>query len=180
MEFSLTYILSQVFTILMYTTLVVTYYMKDRKKVLMMNFLGLVLIGIAYMLLSAYTGLAMTVIGIVRNIIFLIDEKENGKSEKIVKKDVFILLFIYLLTVIATTFTYTGFLSLLSVFATSLYTFSVWQKKTIIYRVLGIPIGILWVSYNIYVASLFGVICESILLFAALGGFILAKRRKED
>ena len=86
MEWSLTYISSQILTLAMYVTLVITYYLKDRKKILFVNFLGLIFLGIAYIFLSAYTGLAMVIIAMVRNIIFLIDEKKNGKSNKITKK----------------------------------------------------------------------------------------------
>lgn len=74
-------------------------------------------------------------------------------------------------------FTYEGFLSLLSVFATMLYTYSVWQKKTIVYKLCGIPIGILWVLYNLYVKSIFGVILEAILLVSSSIGYGLEKRK---
>ena len=42
MELTATYILSQVFTILMYILLATTYYLKDRNKVLVVNFLAVV------------------------------------------------------------------------------------------------------------------------------------------
>ena len=38
--------------------------------------------GLSYVFLSAYSGLAMVVVAIIRNIIFIIDEKKNGKSNK--------------------------------------------------------------------------------------------------
>ena len=180
MELTPIYITSQVLTIAMYATLAISYYLKDRTKILLINFLGCVLIGSAYLLLSAYTGAVMALIAIIRNIIFLIDEKKNGKSEKITKKDTVILVIILLLITIATIPTYNGFLSLLSVFATSLYSISIWQKKTIIYKILGIPICLLWLAYNLYVLSLFGIILESIILLFALSGFILEKKRSKS
>ena len=172
------YIASQVLTVGLYITLAITYYLKDRRKILMVSLLGGLSIAGAYILLSAYTGLAMAFIAIIRNIIFLIDEKKNGKSEKISKKDTLILLFILLLIIIVTIPTYNGFLSLLSVFATSLYSISVWQKKTITYKILGIPIGLLWISYNIYVMSLFGIILEGFLLVFVVTGFMLEWKKK--
>jgi len=180
MELTAAYIASQILTIAMYVTLAISYYMKDRTKILLINFLGCLLIGLAYLLLSAYTGAVMALISVIRNIIFLIDEKKNGKSEKIVKKDIYILIFIYLIIVIVTIPTYNSLLSLLSVFATSLFTFSVWQKKTIIYKALGIPISSLWIAYNIYVLSLFGFVLESIILIFALSGFIIEKKKRKN
>ena len=82
--------------------------------------------------------------------------------------------------IISTVFTYDGYLSLLSVFATMIYTYSVWQKKTIVYKLLGIPVGVLWILYNIYVKSIFGVILESILLIASITGYIAELSGKKN
>lgn len=120
----------------------------------------------------------MCIVALIRNIIFIIDEKKNGKRETINKTDIIILIILYIISIISAIFTYDGFLSLLSVFATALYTFSVWQKKTNIYKLLGIPIGILWILYNIYIMSIFGVILETILLICCITGYLLEKRRK--
>ncbi len=179
MDWDLNYILSQVFTIIMYIMLATTYYLKDRKKILIVSFLSTVSISIAYILLNAWTGFAMCVVAIIRNIIFIIDEKKNGKREVITKNDIFYLVFFFLIIGISTIFTYDGIWSLLSVFATAIYTYSVWQKKVIIYKFCGIPVGILWIAYNIYIMSLFGIILESILLIASTCGYIIALKNKD-
>lgn len=180
MNWSVTYILSQVFTIIMYALLALTYYAKDRTKVLILSFLSLIANGIAYIFLSAWTGFAMCVVALIRNIIFLLDEKKNGKREKINKMDIIVLIILYIISIISAIFTYEGFFSLLSVFATMLYTFSVWQKKTNIYKLLGIPIGILWVLYNIYIFSIFGIILESILLMCSITGYLLEMKKSKS
>lgn len=179
MNLSVVYILSQVFTIITYVLLALTYYAKDRKKVLTLSFLSLISNGMAYILLSAWTGFAMCIVTLIRNIIFLIDEKKNGKREEINKIDIIILVVLYIISIIFAIFTYDGFLSLLSVFATCLYTFSVWQKKTNIYKLLGIPIGILWILYNIYIMSIFGIILETILLICSITGYLLEMRKNK-
>ena len=81
--------------------------------------------------------------------------------------------------IISTVFTYDGLLSLLSVIATMTYTYSVWQKKTNVYKFLGIPVGILWILYNIYVKSIFGVILESILLIASITGYLVEVKKQK-
>lgn len=176
MDWNVTYIISQVFTILMYALLAITYYVKNRKTVLVISFLSLIANAIAYILLKAYSGLAMCVIALIRNIYFLIDEKKNGKQDEITKKDIAVLAILYIISIVSAVFTYEGFLSLLSVFATMLYTYSVWQKKTSIYKLCGIPVGILWVAYNLYVKSVFGVILEGILLVSSSIGFWLESK----
>ena len=173
MDWSIIYILSQIFTIMTYALLAITYYAKDRRTVLIISFLSIVANGIAYILLSAWSGFAMCIVALIRNIIFLLDEKKNGKREKINKMDIIILIILYVISTISAIFTYEGFFSLLSVFATMLYTYSVWQKNTTIYKILGIPIGVLWIIYNIYIFSIFGIILESILLICSITGYLL-------
>ncbi len=168
MELTTAYVLSQIFTIITYVLLAMTYYAKNRKAVLTISFASLITNGLEYVFLSAYSGLAMCIVALIRNIIFLVDEKKNGKRDTNTKKDVVILVILYIISIASAVFTYDGFLSLLSVFATMLYTYSVWQKKTNIYKLLGMPIGVLWILYNIYVQSLFGVILEAILLVCSM------------
>ena len=122
----------------------------------------------------------MCIIALIRNVIFFVDEKKNGKRETINKIDIIILIILYSISIISAIFTYEGFFSLLSVLATMLYTLSVWQKKTKIYKLLGIPVETLLLLYNLYIISIFGVISESILLICAITGYWLEikKNRK--
>lgn len=173
MELTGSYIASQVFTIIMYVFLALTYYAKDRKTVLIFSFISLIANGLEYVLLNAYTGLAMCIVALFRNIYFLYDEKKFGKSDKINKKDIIVLIVVYIAIIISTVFTYEGFLSLLSVIATMMYTYSVCQKSTKVYKFFGMPVGILWIFYNAYVKSLFGVILETILLICTIIGYVL-------
>ncbi len=177
MELTPTYIISQVFTIIMYILLVTTFYVKERKVVLTLNFIATISIAIAYILLGAWTGLAMCIVVIIRNIIFLLDENKNGKRENINKTDIIILVVLYAISLISAVFTYAGPLSLLSVAATMLNTYSVWQKDIKIYKLLGSPTSMLWILYNIYIMSVFGIILESVLLICSVTGYILEKRK---
>lgn len=178
MSFELTYVLSQVFTIINYMLLASTYYVKARKRILIISFMSLLANAIAYILLNAWTGVAMCLVALIRNIIFLIDEHKNKQANKITKKDIIILIILYIISIISAIFTFEGYLSLLSVFATMLYTYSVWQKNPKTYKLLGIPVGILWILYNLYVKSIFGIILESVLLVCSTSGYILVKKRK--
>ncbi len=173
-----TYILSQVFTILNYIFLASTYLLKSRKKILIINFISLIANALAYIFLNAWTGVAMCLVALIRNTIFLIDEHKNKQTDKTTKKDIIILIILYIISIISAIFTFDGYLSLLSVFATMLYTYSVWQKNPQTYKLLGIPVSILWILYNLYVKSIFGIILESILLVCSTSGYILAKKRK--
>ena len=166
MELTVTYIVSQIFTIIMYALMSLTYYLKDRKTILIVSFLSIIANGIAYLLLHAWSGMVMCIIAVIRNIVFIIDENKNGKKDKMGKIDIIVLITFYIACVISAIFTFEGILSLVSIFATMVYTYSVCQKDTKIYKLLGIPVGILWVIYNSYVKSIFGIIgifsCETV------------------
>ena len=172
MEIVFIYILSQIFTILMYALMAWTYFLKDKRKIVIVSAFSLVASIIAYILLGAWTGLAMCVVAMLRNLYILWEEKKNGKRETNEKRDYIFLAIVYLGIILATIPTYEEFLSLLSVFATSIYTYSIWQKGTRIYKFCGIPVGILWIAYNAYVKSIFGVILEAFLLIASVIGYV--------
>lgn len=179
MNLEITYIMSQLFTIIMYIFSGLSYYAKDRKKVLILNFIGLLSIAVAYVLLKAWTGLAMDIVAIIRNIIFLIDEKKNGTRNKNTKADVAILIILYTIIIVSTIFTYNGLLSLASVIATCIYTFSVWQKNVKLYKFLGIFVETLWMIYNIYIMSIFGIILEAVVLICAITGYITETKKNK-
>ena len=172
MELTTTYVLSQVFVMINAALLMTTYQLKTRKSILIVSFIALIANGVAYALLSAWSGLAMVFVAMMRNIIFMIDEKKNGKSEKITKRDIIILTILYVISIISAIYTYEGILSMMSVLATMLYTFSVWQKKIKIYKILGIIIEMIWVIYNMYIFSIFGIIVKIFLLISAVIGVI--------
>lgn len=174
---TLLYVLSQIFIILNYVFLVITYQLKNKEKILLLSIGSQTACGLSYICLGAYTGLAMAIISIFRNTVFIINEEKNGVTEKTTANEILMLLVIYALVIVLSVITFNGFLSLLSVFATMLYTFSVWQKSTKVYKILGIPVSILWLSYNIYIHSIFGIILEFILMISAIIGFIRDKSK---
>ena len=91
MELTLSYVLSQVFIILNYIFLIITYQLKDRKQILLLNIASLSSAGLSYIFLSAYTGLAMVFVSILRNIILIINEKKNGISKTVTVNEILIL-----------------------------------------------------------------------------------------
>lgn len=177
---NITYILSQIFIIISYILLLFTYQSKSRKNILIFNFVSLIATGLSYAFLSAYSGLTMVFVAIIRNIIFYIDEKKNGKSSKNNTKDYIILAILYLISIIFAILTYKGILSMMSVFATMLYTFSVWQKNTKVYKLLGTPVETIGIVYNIYIFSIFGIILETIVAISTVIGYLRESSNKNE
>ncbi len=167
MEINTIYIISQVITVIYYGVLSSSYLLKKREKILLANFVAHIGQTTAMCMLNGYTGAAMAVIMMLRDIAFLFQEKKKNK-----KLDMPILIVSIILIIVLTIFTYNGPLSLLSVGATLITTFALWQKNVKRYKLLGIIAGLMWLAYNIFIVSIMGIILESILVICSIIGFI--------
>lgn len=174
------YIISQIFTIISYAFIASTYHSKKRKTIIILNILTQLSFLVAYSLLGAWSGFAMGIVAIIRNIIFIIDENKNGKREYMNKLDVIILIATSVISIISGIFTYNDIFSVLPVIATIIYTYTVCQKNIKTYKLLGIPIEVLWICYNFYIKSLFGIILEIIMLVICIWGYLVEMKEKKD
>ena len=176
MEIDQIYVMSQVFTIIMYALLGITYQVKSRKKILVLSIFSNAFQGIAYLLLNAKSGFVMCVLAILRGtaMMFISDKIKDEKTSKNAYLGVIIVF--YIAMIISAIFTYEGMLSMLSILATAIYTYSIWQKNEKVYKALGTPVGICWIAYNIFVKSVFGVILESIILICSVVGYVRSRK----
>lgn len=183
MEMTVIYIISQVITVAYYGILSLSYLLKDRTKILTANFVAHIgqASAMAMAMLNGYTGAAMAVIMMLRDLTLLIQEKQKEKGKEINKKvDLIILVVTVILIVALTIFTYNGLLSLLSVVATLITTYSLWQKNVKAYKLLGLIAGILWLAYNIFIMSIMGIILELILVICSLVGYIKDVKKEKQ
>ena len=74
------YIVSQIFVVINYTLLAITYNLKNRKTILIFSMASLMASAISFAFLSAWSGLAMMLIAIFRNFVFLIRSKKGSNT----------------------------------------------------------------------------------------------------
>ena len=160
------YMLSQILVIVYYLIYSYTFHLKDNNKILIFGIIATIISSISYILLNAYTGMAMCFIAIIRNLLF----KKDKQSK-------FYLILILILTVVASIFTFDSYFCLFNIVATLIYTYALWQTNTKIYKLLGIIVNGLMIIYNIYISSIFGVVLISIAFVNSIVGFI--KENKE-
>ncbi|MBQ6860066.1 MAG: YgjV family protein [Clostridia bacterium] len=172
MELTATYIFSQIFFLINYILLMTTYQIENRNLIVFFNLCGCISMMIAYILLEAYAGLAMVFVSIARNIIFMIDEKINGRNDITTKKDFIIMAILILACILCAIPTYESVWSLFAIIATIAYTISATQKNIKVYRWMGIISGLSWIVYNVYIKSIIGIIFEIVLLMAVIIGLI--------
>jgi len=176
MEIDQIYVMSQVFTVLMYALLGITYQVKSRRKILILSIFSNAFQGIAYLLLNAKSGFVMCVLAILREtaMMFISDKIKDEKKSK--RAYLCVIIVFYIAMIISAIFTYEGMLSMLSILATAIYTYSIWQKNEKVYKVLGTPVGFCWIAYNIFVRSIFGVVFESIILICSIVGYVRSRK----
>lgn len=158
----MTFVLSQVFVCLCYLCLGLTYVIKKRNLILYFSLAALLFNGIHYSLLSAWAGVGVVCIAVVRNILFLVQQKIKA-LDKYVIDDWIILIFLLIISALTAVWTYDGLLSLFSIFASVIYTISVWQKNVKVYKILGIISGAINIVYFAFIGSLLGIILETIV-----------------
>ena len=163
--FSGTYILSQVFMIIMFICLGISYYSQNRKKVLGLNIFAQIFQGLSTLLLKGLTGTVMSLVMIINNIILYI---KNEKNKKMTKSESVIIIIMFVFIISLSIISYNGILSLLSVVATIIFLIGIWQENMKIYRIMGIISSFIWILYYIYLKSIFAIILNSILIIATI------------
>ena len=172
-EFTTTYILSQIFSTIGYILIGCTYFLKERRTLLIVSFFQSISLMIGYWFLRQYQGMLMVTVGIITNIMFFIDVEKNGISDKIQKKDVIMLIILLTYTAVLACVTYTNLLSLLSVLGTIAWLIAVWVKDIKLYKIIQIPTALFWLGFNAYAKSISGIITEIILFIVAICGLVL-------
>lgn len=177
----MTFIFSQVFVCLCYLFLGLTYVIKKRTLILLFSLAALLFNGLHYSLLGAWAGVGVVCIAVIRNVLFLIQQKIKA-LDKYVIDDWMILIFLLIISAVTAVWTYDGLLSLFSIFASVIYTVSVWQKNIKVYKVLGIISGAINIVYFAFIGSIFGIILESIVCLVTIVFtiiFILNERKEK-
>lgn len=174
---TLPYIFSQVFVVLAATFLASTYLIKKRELIFAITVGYSLCYAASYILLGAWIGVILNLVSIVRNIWFMIEFKKKGSIS------VFSLFSSMMLLVLSSTlnFVFISFhpIDLLILSETLVYTFSLWQKNNASFRWLALYSSACWLTYNIFVASLFAIIIESVVLVAKIVGVCLLYVKKK-
>ena len=161
MYISFSYLISQILVIIYYLIYSSTFHLKSNDKILKIGIIATIIRAISYILLSAYTGMAMCIVAIIRNKLF---------TKK--KRSIIHFITIIILTLFCSIFTFNSYFCLFNIIATLIYTYALWQKNTRLYKLLGILVNILMIIYDMYIKSIFGVILLTMSLINSILGYI--------
>lgn len=160
------YLISQIFVIIATLILGITYFLKDKVKILILCLFYCLFYGVHYLLLGAFTGSLMNLVSFIRNFWFFRNSKKNKKNGKL------LLIILVSISVISCIITYKDIFSIVSMTASILSTYSIWQDNIKVYKILAIPVSICFVLYSIHINSIVAIITETILLIMEIVAII--------
>lgn len=160
------YIFAQICIVIGLVVIGVSGYVKNKKLILYISILNSLVFGIHYLLIGAYVGMSLNILGIIRGIWYYFTENSSSKSK------ITALVVIIILNVIMGIVAWVSWIDILAITAGICYTYSIWQKSILYYRYDVIFETILWILYNIYYMSIFAIVSQSILLVALVIGLI--------
>ncbi len=165
MNFSVYQIIVQALGVIGIIASVLSFQCKKHGKLLFLRTANEFFFGIQYFLLGAYTGMAMNLIGCVRNLIFVDMVKKNKNT--IPARIAFSVLFLA-----GTLITWSGMKSILIGAAKVISTFAYGSSNTFVVRIMVFITSSSWLAYNLMVKSYAGCVCEMLTLCSIIAGII--------
>ena len=147
-------VIAQIIGALAMVCAVICFQQKDRKKLLIWQFIVCLLWTVHFLVLGQYTGAALNGVQVVRSIIF--GKRETAKWANWFG---FVPLFIFLTAFIGIITWKDGF-SIFPIIGTVFATISLWMKKPFTIRSLTFPVSIFWGVYDVYSKSIAGALNE--------------------
>ena len=143
----------------------ISFQCKKHNSILAFRTLNEAIFAAQYLMLGAYTGMAMNLIGCVRNTVFT---KQVAKGKKTtVPTVIFCVIFL-----VFGIFTWQGMKSILIIVAKVLSTVAYGNKNPTVVRGIVFITCTSWLIYNYCVFSVAGVICEAVTLISLLIGIV--------
>ncbi len=171
------YIVSQLFVVIATLCIGSTYVCKNKKTIMFLCIIYGIFYGTHYLLLGATTGFMMNLVSITRNIWFYINAKRKKKNSK------FVLIALIALGLVSGIMSYQDGFSIVSISASIMSTYSVWQDDVKTYRFLALPVSACFIIYGLHINSLFSIVTEILLLIIEIIGvidlFVKGKKKLE-
>ncbi len=176
---------AQIVMLFAFIVMTLSFWCKDRKKILGLQVISSILFVVQYVLLGAKTGAILNGISIGRAFLFKYKTKKERPQphtfgEKVLNniKDNAILYSFVIAFIIASIIMWEGPKGILALMATLVYTFGMWDDKPQNIRISANIASFFWFSYNYVVGGYIGCVTETILFTS--NTIAIIKNRKCD
>ena len=165
-NYDLTFIIAQVFGIISIILNIIVVQFKSKEKILIGMIISNLVVAIQFFLLNAITGGIISLINVIRCIVFYLFKKENKKPS------VFVLLIFETIAIVSGIISWQNVWSILPIIATLTYTYGIWQDDVLKIKYISAITGFEWSIYDIIVRAYVGVIQGIIQMISAIVAII--------
>lgn len=164
---------AQLIGVLGMTALFLSYQQTERKKLIGFKLTADIIWVIHYLMLGAIGGAIPNFVGIFRELVFIQRSNENKKWAKSPAVPVIFIVINWVLAIV----TWKSALSLLPICASTFVTISLWVKNPKLTRMIGAPVSLAFIVYDVFVGSWIGIINESVALISIISSYIRNDRK---
>ncbi len=167
------FLITQIIGAIGYSTLALSYFRKDKKKILFMQIIAYIFFIVHYYMLSGLTGSICNIVGLFAMVIIYLFDKY-----KIKKKSLLIFITIPLLALILI-YTYENIYSIFPIIASTIVIISFLTDNEGLIRGIGVVAAICWLIYAIVYKSYVAIVFEIITLISVFIAFVKNNKAKK-
>lgn len=171
MSNDLTFIIAQSLGILAVVFNIITVHFNSKEKILICMTISNLIISIQFFLLNAITGGIISIINVIRCIVFYLLKKENKKTSMLV------LIIFEIIVIISGIISWQNIWSILPIIATLTYTYGIWQDDVLKIKYISAIIGTEWSIYDIIVKAYVGFVQGIIQVISSIIAITKYKKR---
>ena len=169
------YIISQIFALFFIVLFGATFFVKNKKLLQILYIAASISLGIEYFFLEAYVGMISSFVSIIATLWFLINEKLNRK------KDYVSLIVTSLIFLVLGIVFFQGWIDIIIIIASIGFNYAIWQDNPYVYRIFGVSVSLVWLTYDIFYFTILQMISDVVLFIIKLTGMIkLFRDRKKQ
>ena len=161
-EVNMVFILAQIWGFCGIVSVVISYNMRTKDKVLIWQFIANLLYGIQYIMLNALSAGFLSFLAIYRCYVYYEYHKHKEKIP------FFICALFFSMALLIGIVSFKDIFSFLPIFTTLLNTYGVWHKNLRVFRIFAVIISICWIIYNIHVLAYIRIGAAIIELISAI------------
>lgn len=158
-------IIGQIFSIIAMALTVLSFQMKTKKQILVVQTAGSAFFLASYILFESWAAVCLNVVFLIRNTVFYFKDKKWASNR-------FWLYLILTLVIVAGTFSFKTYLDLLPIVGSVFGTVAAYMKRENMFRLLKLGDSPCWLIYNLSIPSIGGSVCEIVNIASILIGLI--------
>ena len=169
-NYDLAFIIAQVFGVISIILNIVVVQFKTKEQILIGMIISNLVVAVQFFLLNAITGGIISLINVIRCIVFYLFKKKNKKPSLLV------LLIFEIIVIVSGIISWQNIWSILPIIATLTYTYGIWQDDVLKIKYIAAITGFEWAVYDIIVRAYVGFIQGVIQVISAIVAIIRYKK----